>query len=77
MNISQKVQNTQNTIHSPNEAQEEERLKCEYFIQSYLEGERNQEFEPRCVVAGVGELGVATRKSQRPGTQEIPRTQLG
>ena len=36
-----------------------------------------QEFESRCVVVGEGEQGVATRKSQMPGTQEVPRTQKG
>ena len=36
-----------------------------------------QEIEQRCVAMGDGELGVATRKSQMPGTQEIPRTQQG
>ena len=44
------------------------------------DGERStegQEFESRCVAVGDGELGVATRKSQMPGTQEVPRTQQG
>lgn len=36
-----------------------------------------QEFESRCVVVGEEELGVATSKSQMPGTQEVPRTQQG
>jgi hypothetical protein len=36
-----------------------------------------QEFESRCVVAGEGELGVATRKFQMPGTQEFLRIQKG
>ena len=36
-----------------------------------------QEFKRRCIVVGEGKLGVATRKSQTPGTQEIPRTQQG
>ena len=34
MDISQKVSNTQDTIHRPHEAQEE-RPKCEYFDPSY------------------------------------------
>jgi len=33
--------------------------------------------EQRCVARGNGELGVATRKSQKPGKQEAPRTQWG
>jgi hypothetical protein len=37
----------------------------------------DQEFERRRVAVGEGDLGVATRKSQMPGTQEIPRTQQG
>ena len=42
--------------------------------------ERNtegQEFERRRVEVGEGELGVAIRKSQIPGAQEVPRTQQG
>jgi hypothetical protein len=35
-----------------------------------------QEFESRCVAVREGELEVA-RKSQMPGTQEVPRTQHG
>ena len=35
------------------------------------------EFESRCVAVGEGELRVATRKSQMPGTQEVPRIQQG
>jgi hypothetical protein len=35
----------------------------------------HKEFDSRCVVVGEGYLGVATRKSQMPGTQEIHRTQ--
>ena len=36
-----------------------------------------QEFERRYVAVGEGELGVAIRKSQMPGTQEVPSTQQG
>ena len=36
-----------------------------------------QEFERRRVAMGEGEVGVSTRKSQMPRTQEIPRTQHG
>jgi hypothetical protein len=36
-----------------------------------------QEFERRCVKVGKGELGVATRKSQMPGTQQVSWTQQG
>ena len=35
------------------------------------------EFERRYVVVRKGELGVATRKSQTPGTLEVSRTQKG
>jgi hypothetical protein len=43
-------------------------------------GERStegQEVEQRCVAIGDGELGVATRKPQMSGKQEVPRSQLG
>ena len=30
-----------------------------------------------CVAVGKGKLGVATRKSQMSGTQEVPRVQQG
>jgi hypothetical protein len=36
-----------------------------------------QGFETRCVVLGEGEPGLATRNSQMPGIQEVPRTQQG
>jgi hypothetical protein len=36
-----------------------------------------QEFEWRCVAVGDRELGVATRKSQMAGNQEVPRIQQG
>jgi hypothetical protein len=36
-----------------------------------------QEFESRCVAVEEGKLVIATRKSQMPGTQEVPRTQQG
>ena len=35
---------------------------------------RSQEIEQRHVAVWDGELGVATRKSQMPGKQEVPRT---
>jgi hypothetical protein len=35
------------------------------------------EFKSSCVAVGNGELGVGIRKSQMPGTQEVPRTQQG
>jgi hypothetical protein len=35
-----------------------------------------QEIKWRCIAVGDGELEVATRKSQMPGKQETPRTQL-
>jgi hypothetical protein len=35
---------------------------------------KGQEIEQRCVTVGDGELGVATRKSQMPGKQEVTRT---
>ena len=34
-----------------------------------------QEIEQKYVAVGDGELGVATRKSQTPGKQEVNRTQ--
>jgi hypothetical protein len=34
-----------------------------------------QEIEQRYVAMGVGEMGVATRKSQMPGKEEASRTQ--
>ena len=40
-------------------------------------GTEGQEFESRCVAPWERELGVANRKSQMPGTQEVPRTQQG
>jgi len=36
-----------------------------------------QEIEQRCAAIGDKELGVATRKFQMPGKQEVPRTQQG
>jgi hypothetical protein len=36
-----------------------------------------QEFEQRCIEMGDGELGVADSKSQMPGKQEVPSTQMG
>ena len=36
-----------------------------------------REFEQRCVAIRVGELGVATNKSQLTRKQEAPRSQLG
>ena len=39
-------------------------------------GTEGQEIELRCVDMEDGELGVTTRKSQIPGKQESPRTQL-
>ena len=33
------------------------------------------DFQRKCVAVGEGELGIATRKFQMPGTQEVPRTQ--
>jgi hypothetical protein len=33
-----------------------------------------QEIEQRCVAMGDGKLGVATRKSQLPGKEELPKT---
>jgi hypothetical protein len=36
-----------------------------------------QVIEQWCVAVGDGEFGVATRKSQMPGKQEVSRTQLG
>jgi hypothetical protein len=35
----------------------------------------DQKFESRCVTVSEGGSRVATRKSQMPGTQEVPRTQ--
>jgi hypothetical protein len=37
--------------------------------------DRGQEIEQRYVAMGDGEMRVATRKSQKPGKQEAPRTQ--
>jgi hypothetical protein len=37
----------------------------------------DQETEYRCVAVRDGEMGIATRKSQVPGKQEIPKTQRG
>ena len=34
-----------------------------------------QKFERRVLAVGEGKLEVATRNSQMPGTQEVPRTQ--
>ena len=39
------------------------------------EAGRSPEIEQRCVMVGDGELGIATRKFQTPGKQEVPRTQ--
>ena len=39
--------------------------------------DRLAEIEQRYIAVGGGELGIATRKSQMPGTQEVPRTQQG
>jgi hypothetical protein len=36
-----------------------------------------QEIEQRCVGMGDGDLGVATRKSQKTGKQEPPKTPWG
>jgi hypothetical protein len=36
-----------------------------------------QEFEQKYIAVGEEELGVATRKSQMPRTQEVPKTQQG
>ena len=36
-----------------------------------------QEFENKYVAGGDGELGVATRKSQISGAQEVPRNYQG
>jgi hypothetical protein len=36
-----------------------------------------QNIEQKYVAVEDGKLGVATRKSQMPGKQEVPRTQLG
>ena len=36
-----------------------------------------QDIEQRCVAMGDGDLGVATRKSQKSGKQVVPRTQQG
>jgi hypothetical protein len=38
---------------------------------------KGQEFERKCVAVGEGELGVTSRMSQMPGTQEVPRTHQG
>jgi hypothetical protein len=38
---------------------------------------KGQEIEWRCGAMGDEEMGVATRKSQMPGKQEAPRTQMG
>ena len=46
------------------------KIRCEKSLGRSTEG---QEIEPCCVAVGDGELEVATRKSQMPGTQEIPR----
>ena len=37
----------------------------------------SQEIEQKYVAVGDGELGVATRKSQMPEKQEVPRAQQG
>jgi hypothetical protein len=49
-------------------------IRCGRKLGRSTEG---QEFEQRCVAVGDGELGVATRKTQMPGKQEVPRTQQG
>jgi hypothetical protein len=36
-----------------------------------------QKIESRCVAVGEDKWGIATRKSQMPGTQEISRTHQG
>jgi hypothetical protein len=38
------------------------------------DGREDQETEQRCVAMGDKELGVAKRKFQMPGKQELPRT---
>ena len=50
------------------------RIRCGRGWRRSTEG---QEIEQRCVAVGDGELGVATRKSQMPGKQEVPRIQRG
>jgi hypothetical protein len=56
------------------EEEKESRIRYERRWEWYTQG---QEFEERCVAMGDGELGVATRKSQMPGKQEVPRTPQG
>ena len=36
-----------------------------------------QEIEQRCVAVEDGELGITTRKSKMPGTQEFPSIHQG
>ena len=47
------------------------------YGRSWGRSREGQEFESKCVVVREGELGVSTRKSQMPGTQEVSRTQQG
>jgi hypothetical protein len=54
----------------------------EKSVQNQVEEEmgesiEGQEIEQRFVGVGDGELGMASRKSQMPGKQEVPRTQWG
>jgi hypothetical protein len=53
---------------------EGDRIKCGRRQGRSTEG---QEFEQRYIAVGDGELGVATRKTQMPGNQEVHRTQKG
>ena len=58
---------------------EEGKVGASQICKDMVEGEstEGQELQSRCVAVGERELGVATRKSQMPGTQEVPRTQQG
>ena len=53
---------------------EEKRGQFRYRRRSGRSSE-GQEFERRCVAVREGELCVATKKSQMPGTQEVSKTQ--
>ena len=59
---------------------EEEEGKKRFLVQIQEEmgkSTKGQDFERRCIAMGEGKLGVATRKSKMPETQEVPRIQQG
>ena len=69
MDISSKVQNTQDTIHRPQEAQEEGRPKCIYF-DSYQKVDQNTYCSWSTKRLSIGSPNGAARKRTQ-GAEEV------